>query len=208
MMTWLITFLAIAFVIAAAGAKRRVKNRYGLPPNDHALSLAILKENLLENPSEYSLQKLKDFAASQNIEIPKEKYPLGKVPSVEARTITELIFGEGYKPPSLEHDDVLFSQQATWLDSLTPLEFNEIPQTEKSLVSGILRLYSDEAVFRAFAELSQKFPSERQQKLELGYHALCELRDNSKADYDSLEKLRMEKEKWENEAKKFSTFIS
>jgi len=177
MAAWIITLLAVAFVIAAAGAKRRASKRYDLPLENPALSLAILKENLLENPSEHSLQKLKEFAASQNLAIPKEEYPLGKAPSIE-------------------QDAPLFLSQAAWLDSLTPLEFNE-PQTEKSLLSGILRLYSDEAIFKALKELSQKFPSERQKKLEQGYRELCELRDNSKADYDSLEKLRMEKEKWE-----------
>jgi len=180
-MTWLIafiTFLAIAFVIAAAGAKRRASRRYNLPLENPALSLAILKENLLENPSEDSLQKLKEFANSQNLAMPKEEYPLGKAPSIE-------------------QDDSLFLSQAAWLDSLTPLEFKEMPQTEKNLLNGILRLYSDEAIFKALEELSRKFPSERQRKLEEGYRKLCELRDNSKADYDSLEKLRMEKEKWE-----------
>jgi hypothetical protein len=183
-MVLFITLLAIAFIIVAAGAKRRASKRYNLPLENPALSLAILKENLLENPSEYSLQKLKEFAILQNMEIPKEEYPLGKA-------------------PSLEQDDSLFLSQAAWLDSLTPLEFNEEPRTEKSLVNGILRLYSDTAIFKAFEEMRKKFPSEQQQKLEQGYCALCKLRDNSKADYNSLEKLRMEKEKWEGEAKCF-----
>jgi len=178
MVAWIITLLAVALVIAAAGAKRRTSKRYDLPLENPALSLAILKENLLENPIEHSLQKLKDFASSQNLIIPKEEYPLGKAPSIE-------------------QDDSLFLNQAAWLDSLTPLEFNEEPQTERNLLNGILRLYSDEAIFNALEELSRKFPGERQQKLEQGYRKLCELRDNSEADYNSLEKLRMEKEKWE-----------
>jgi hypothetical protein len=183
-MVWLITFLAIALIIAAAGAKRRTSKRYDLPLENPALSLAILKENLLENPNELSLQKLKEFAASQNIKIPKEEYPLGKAPNIE-------------------QDDSLFLNQAAWLDFITPLEFNEEPETEKSLINGILRLYSDAAIFKAFEKMREKFPSERQQKLEQDYHALCKLRDNSKADYNSLERLRMEKEKWEGEAKCF-----
>jgi len=68
-----------------------------------------------------------------------------------------------------------------------------------------LRLYSDDAIFKALKEFAQKFPSEKQQKLEQGYRALCELRDNSKADYDSLEKLRIEKEKWERLAREWFT---
>jgi hypothetical protein len=202
-MVWVITFLAIVFIVATAGAKHRAARRYNLPLENPAISLAILKENLLENPSKYALQKLKDFAVSQNMKVPVEEYPLGKVPSVEARTITELIFGEGYKAPSFEQDDYLFLQQAIWLDSLTPLEFNEKPQTEKTLVNGILRLYSDEAIFKSLKELAQIFPSEKQKKLEQGYYAICELRDNSKVDYDSLEKLRMEKEKWEQLAREW-----
>ena len=178
MAIWLISFLAIAFVIAAAGAKRRASKRYDLPLENPALSIAILKENLLENPNEDNLQKLKDFAASKNIELPKDKYPLGKAPSIE-------------------QDGPLFLAQATWLDSITPLEFNEEPQTEKTLINGILRLYSDEAIFKALEELGQKFTGERQRNLEQGWRKLCELRDSSKADYNSLEKLRMEKEKWE-----------
>jgi hypothetical protein len=181
---WLITLLAFAFIFLAAGARHRASRRYSLPPDNPALSLAILKESLLENPSEYSLQKLKDFAASQGMDIPKEEYPLAKAPNIE-------------------QDDTLFFNQATWLDRLVPLEFKERPKTEKTLVSGILRLYSDEAIFKTFSELAQEFPSERQQKLEQGYRALCELRDNSKADYNSLEKLRIEKEQWESEARNF-----
>jgi len=177
-MTWLITFLAIVLVIAAAGARRRASKRYDLPLENPALSLAILKENLLENPSEYSLKNLKEFAISQNLTVPKEEYPSGKAPSIE-------------------QDDSLFFDQAAWLDSLTPLEFNEKPQTENSLINGILRLYGDEAIFKALNELAQKFPGERQRKLEEGYRKLCEFRDNSEADYNSLEKLRIEKEKWE-----------
>jgi len=177
-MVWVITFLALALIAATAGAKRRASRRYNLPLENPALSLAALKENLLENPSEHALQKLKDFAVSQNLIIPKEEYPLDKTKDI-----------------ALDGD--IFLRQAAWLDSLTPLEFNEEPQTEKSLVNGILRLYSDEAIFKAFEKLAQKFPSEKQQKMECGYKALCELRDNSRADYDSLEKLRIEKEKWE-----------
>ena len=116
MAVWIITLLAVALVIAAAGAKRRASKRYDLPLENPALSLAILKENLLENPSESSLQELKDFANSQNLIIPKEEYPLGKAPSIE-------------------QDDFLFLSQAAWLDSLTPLEFNEEPQTEKTLLN-------------------------------------------------------------------------
>jgi len=183
-MIFFITLLAVAFIIAAAGAKRRASKRYDLPLENPAISLAILKENLLENPSENSLQKLKEFAASQNLELPKEEYPLGKAPSIE-------------------QDDSLFLSQAAWLDCLTPLEFKEEPQTEKSLLNGILRLYSDAAIFKAFEEMREKFPSEKQRKLEQGYRALCKLRDNSQADYNSLEKLRMEKEKWEGEARCF-----
>jgi len=183
-MIFFITLLALAFIIAAAGAKRRASKRYDLPLENPAISLAILKENLLENPSEGSLQKLKEFAAEQNLDLPKEEYPLGKARSIE-------------------QDDSLFLSQAAWLDSITPLEFYEEPKTERTLLNGILRLYSDDAIFKAFEEMREKFPSERQQKLEQGYRALCELRDNSQADYNSLERLRIEKEKWEGEAKCF-----
>jgi len=184
LLTWLLTFFAIAIVAAAAGAKRRAGKRYDLPPDSPALALAILKENLLENPSEEHLRKLTEFAASQNLKISNEEYPL-------------------LRAKSIEQDVEVFARQAEWLDSLTPLEFSEEPKTEKSLVNGILRLYSDAAIFKAFEEMREKFPSEQQQKLELGYRSLCELRDSSKADYDSLEKLRIEKEKWENSARCF-----
>jgi len=183
-MAWFITFLAIALIVATAGAKHRANQRYDLPLENPALSLAILKESLLENSSEYALQKLKDFAVSQNLTIPELEYPLGKAKSIAL-------------------DDDVFLQQAAWLDSITPLEFKEEPQTEKMYANGILRLYSDDAIFKAFSEFSQKFPSEKQQKLEQGYRSLCKLRDNSKADYDSLENLRIEKEKWEQLAREW-----
>jgi hypothetical protein len=183
-MVWFITFLAIALIVATAGAKRRASRHYHLPLENPALSLAILKESLLENPSEYALQKLKNFAASQNLTIPAEEYLLGKAKNIE-------------------QDDDIFLQQAVWLDSLAPLEFKEEPQTEKTLATGILRLYSDDAIFKALKEFAQKFPSEKQQKFEQGYSALCKHRDNSKADYESLEKLRMEKVKWEQLAREW-----
>jgi len=183
-MAWVITFLAIALIVATAGAKHRASQRYNLPLENPALSLAILKESLLENPSEYALQKLKDFAASQNLTIPEEEYPLGKAKNIEM-------------------DDDIYLQQAAWLDSLAPLEFKEEPQTEKTLAEGILRLYGDDAIFKALKEFAQKFPSEKQQKLEQGYSTLCKHRDSSKADYESLENLRKEKEKWEHLAKKW-----
>ncbi|MDR3001933.1 MAG: hypothetical protein LBU89_11800 [Fibromonadaceae bacterium] len=181
-MVWVITVFALVFVIAAAGAKRRAGKRHYLPLENPALSLAILKENLLENPNEQCLQKLKDFATLQNLILPKEEYPVGKAPSIE-------------------QDDSLFSIQAAWLDSLTPLEFIEEPQTEKTLLNGILRLYSDKAIFSALKTLQEKFPSEKSKALEQSYKELCELRDSSKADYNSLERLRMEKEKWERLAR-------
>lgn len=176
-MAWFFTFLALAFVVAAAGAKRRSGKRYDLPPNNPALSLAILKENLLENQSEFHLQKLKEFAISQNLKIPLEDYILSKAKSIE-------------------QDNIIFEKQAMWLDFITPLEFNE--KTPKAFISGILRLYSDCYIFKAFEELNAKFPNEKFRKLEQDYRFLCELRDNSKADYNSLEKLRIEKEKWES----------
>ena len=179
-MAWLITVLAVLFVIAAAGAKRRASKRYDLPTENPALSLAILKESLLENPSSFALEKLKEFCALHNIELPKEEYPLGKA-------------------KELEQDDNLFSMQAQWLDFLTPLEFKEIPQTEKTIINAVLRLYSDEAIFKAFSELK----SEEAKKLEQDYKNLCALRDESKADYDSLERLRIEKEKWDAELRAF-----
>jgi len=185
-MVWVITFLAIALIVATAGAKHRASRRYDLPIENPALSLAILKENLLENSNEYALRKLKDFAASQNLTVPSEEYPLGKAKDISL-------------------DDDVFLRQAAWLDSLTPLEFKDEPQTEKTLVNGILRLYSDDAIFNVLEELAQKFPSEKQQKLEQGYRTLCQHRDSSKADYDSLEKLRMEKEKWEQMAREWFT---
>ncbi len=185
-MAWFITFLAIALIVATAGAKHRASRRYHLPLENPALSLAILKENLLENSNEYALQKLKDFAKEQNLTIPATEYPLER-----AKNIAQ--------------DDDVFFKQAAWLDSIVPLEFKEEPQTEKTYVKGILRLYSDDTIFKALEEFSQKFPSEKQQKLEQGYRTLCEHRDNSKADYESLEKLRMEKEKWEHLAKKWFT---
>jgi len=183
-MAWFITFLAIALIVATAGAKHRASKRYNLPLENPALSLAILKENLLENSNEYALQKLKDFAAEQNLTIPTAEYPLGKAKDIAL-------------------DDDVFLQQAAWLDSLTPLEFKEETQTEKTFATGIMRLYSDDAIFKALKEFAQKFPSEKQQKLEQGYRALCQLRDNSKADYDSLENLRIEKEKWERLAREW-----
>ena len=162
-----------------------------LPPKDQ---LAVLKECLLNNPTETNLQNLKDFIQKQGLNLDIESYR----PFIKKQQ--EL----SKRKDALVEDNELFTAESEWVDQILPLEFEEAKLAKQenrhedfilhSLV-GIARLYSDKAILNELEALVQDYPKAKQ--LAQGYRDLMDLRDSSGADDESLKKLRGAKESWE-----------
>ena len=108
------------------------------------------------------------------------------------------------KKDALAEDNELFGAEATWMDQIRPLEFEEAESARKEgrhedfilrTLEGIARLYSDEAILKELGNLEADYP--KANELAQGYRDLMELRDTSGADDDSLAKLRNAKAAWE-----------
>ena len=162
-----------------------------LPPKDQ---LAVLKECLLNNPTETNLQNLKDFSQRQGLSVDTELYR----PFIKKQQ--EL----SKRKDALAEDNELFAAKSEWVDQILPLEFDEANLAKQEnrqedyilhSLEGIARLYSDGAILDKLDSLVQDYPKAKQ--LAQGYRELMELRDNSGADDESLKKLRAVKEAWE-----------
>ena len=162
-----------------------------LPPKDQ---LAVLKECLLNNPTETNLQNLKDFSQRQGLSVDTELYR----PFIKKQQ--EL----SKRKDALAEDNELFAAESEWVDQILPLEFDEAKLAKQEnrqedyilhSLEGIARLYSDGAILDKLDSLVQDYPKAKQ--LAQGYRELMELRDNSGADDESLKKLRAVKEAWE-----------
>lgn len=164
-----------------------------LPPKD---KLAVLKECLLNTPAESYLQNLAEFCQKNGINANIEEY---RPFIAKQRALAK-------KKEALAEDNELFEQEARWMDSIYPLEFEEAKQAwqdeDESLaikrsVEGIARLYSDKAIRDALLELSSKYP--KANAILEGYEKLVAARDESLADDESLKKLRKLRDNWEEE---------
>ena len=162
-----------------------------LPPKDQ---LAVLKECLLNNPTETNLQNLKDFSQRQGLSVDTELYR----PFIKKQQ--EL----SKRKDALAEDNELFAAESEWVDQILPLDFDEANLAKQEnrqedyilhSLEGIARLYSDGAILDKLDSLVQDYPKAKQ--LAQGYRELMELRDNSGADDESLKKLRAVKEAWE-----------
>ena len=164
-----------------------------LPAKDQ---LAVIKECLLNNPTEGNLSNLKDFFVRREKDIDVDTYRPFMKKQLE---LTK-------RKDALAEDNELFSSEATWLDNIRPLEFEEaeIARQENRhedfltyTLEGIARLYSDSAILN---ELEALVPEYRKAKtLAENYRKLMELRESSGADDDSLNQLRKAKNAWEND---------
>ncbi len=162
-----------------------------LPPKDQ---LAVLKECLLNNPTETNLQNLKEFAEKNSIILDTESYrPFLKKQQELSR-----------RKDALVEDNELFTAESEWVDKIRPLEFEQAKIAKQEnrpedyllhSLEGIARLYSDNAILNELDALVQDYPKAEQ--LAQGYRQLMELRDTSGADDESLKKLRNAKESWE-----------
>ena len=163
-----------------------------LPPKDQ---LAVLKECLLNNPTEGNLSNLKDFFLRQGADLDVESYRPFMKKQLELTR----------KKDALAEDNELFCAEAAWLDKIRPLEFTEAEtalqenRTEdfiSNTLEGIARLYSDEAILNELDSLVPRYP--KAATLAEGYRKLMELRDVSGADDESLSNLRKAKADWED----------
>ena len=162
-----------------------------LPPKDQ---LAVLKECLLNNPTNGNLQNLKDFCTKMGTDLDTESY----------RPFMQKQLELTRKKDALAEDNELFGTEAAWMDCIRPLEFEEAQSARQEgrhedfilrTLEGIARLYSDEAILKGLGDLEADYPKARE--LAQGYRDLMELRDTSGADDDSLAKLRNAKAAWE-----------
>jgi len=164
-----------------------------LPEKD---KLAVLKECLLNNSSKANLMNLADFAKGRGTEVDTERY----LPLIERQ------MKNAWGKNAIAEDNAIYAEQSAWIDSITPIEFEEAQKAleegdrdkyVRRSLEGISRLYSDEAIL---GELEKLVPVYRKaSKLIDGYKALVSMREESGADEKSLTKLRKERDAWMNE---------
>ena len=164
-----------------------------LPPKDQ---LAVLKECLLNNPTETNLRNLEELCKAQQIDADTESYRPFLTKQLE---ITK-------KTDAIAEANELYAQESAWMDAIRPLEFAEANDARENgdnnlailrTVEGIARLYSDEAILSALRQLGDTYP--KAEKLLEGYRKLMEIRDNSGADDKSLEALRKQRDAWQED---------
>lgn len=158
-----------------------------------AVKLAILKESLLNEPTKGNLIKLTEFCRLENLTLPKEDYS----PFIEEQVRISRT------PDALALDNALFEKEATWLDSITPIEFEEakefLSENKNEFIAktltGILRFYSDEKIETSLQALIPDF--QKAQDFLKGYQKLKQYREESLSDEESLKKLRSKRNAWE-----------
>ena len=164
-----------------------------LPPKDQ---LAVLKECLLNSPSEGNLRNLADFAERASLKIDTESYRPFLKTQLELHKHKDAI----------AEDNELYVAEAEWMDKIRPLEFEEAEkfkrdsETQKYIertLEGIARLYSDEAILETLKGIAPDYP--HASELAEGYKQLMQARDESTADDKSLEALRKQKDAWEED---------
>ena len=199
-MNWsIVFFIAMMFLLLRILRLRiranttRSESFKRLPPKDQ---LAVLKECLLNNPSEANLRNLAEFASRTSLKIDIESYRPYLKSQLE-------IFG---RKDAIADDNELYAAETAWMDKITPIEFEEAEafkqenETQKYIertLEGIARLYSDDAILETLARLAPDYPHAGE--LAESYKQLMQTRDESLADDKSLEKLRKQKEAWEDD---------
>ena len=161
-----------------------------LAPKD---KLAVLKECLLNNPTEGNLQNLSEFLKETGVDFDTQSY----------KPLIERQLALADKKAGLDQWDSLYLEQGVWMDQLQPLEFKEAQAALTSgdrdtyisrSLEGISRLYSDQAIEKALEQLKPDYS--KAEKLLLSYRDLVESCQNSKADDKSLEALRKKRDAW------------
>lgn len=157
------------------------------------VQLAILKERVLETPSERQLENLGIYLEKAGCSVNIETYrPL----LAEQLRISR-------DANAIELDNALYAKESAWMDQIEPFEFamarakkseGDTETFVKLYLQGVLRYYSDEKIEDALkALIPEHAPAE---KMLADYRALKVLRDESGADDASIEKLSRAKELW------------
>lgn len=199
-MNWSIVFFIVMMLLLLRILRLRIRANSTrsesfkrLPPKDQ---LAVLKECLLNNPSETNLRNLGNFVEQTPQKIDIESYR----PFLKSQLA---IFG---RKDAIAEDNELYAQECEWMDKIKPLEFEEAESFNQSnenqkyierTLEGIARLYSDNAILEALAKLAPDYP--HASELAEGYKQLMQARDESTADDKSLEALRKQKDAWEED---------
>ena len=161
-----------------------------LAPKD---KLAVLKECLLNNPTETNLQNLADFLKEIGSDLDIQSY----------KPLMERQLALADKKESLAEWDKLYVEQCDWVDQIEPLEFAEATAAKGSgdiesyitrSLEGISSLYSDTAIENTLKRLEPDYPKAKD--LLLSYLQLVEACAESGADDKSLEKLRKKRDAW------------
>ena len=184
----LIFFRIFQLRLRANNAKTESFQR--LPAKD---KMAVLKECLLNNPTEGNLQNLKEFCDKEGLQFDADGYrPFIKEQLELARVNANYV-----------ECDKLYVRECEFIDRTAPMEFAEAEaarnagDTEQALalsLEGVSRLYSDGAIEKALTELEPSYP--KAAELREKYIALAEACNASGADEKSLEILRKQKEDW------------
>lgn len=184
----LIFFRIFQLRLRANNAKTESFQR--LPAKD---KMAVLKECLLNNPTEGNLQNLKEFCDKEGLQFDADGYrPFIKEQLELARVNANYV-----------ECDKLYVRECEFIDRTAPMEFAEAEaarnagDAEQALalsLEGVSRLYSDGAIEKALTELEPSYP--KAAELREKYIALAEACNASGADEKSLEALRKQKEDW------------
>jgi len=160
---------------------------------DPAVQLAILKERLLEMPSERNLQNMEEFAKNKGYRIDLDSYRL--------LVQEQMLLSKEKEAMAL--DNLLYEKQTEWMDSITPIEFSLAKEAKEKgemddfvewSLEGVLRLYSDKKIESALSELEPFYPKAK--ALLEQYLSLKVLRDDSAPTDSVLEELKAKKQAW------------
>ena len=193
--TLIITLLFVLLFIRIFWAHVKANNAHTeafkrLAPKD---KLAVLKECLLNNPTETNLQNLADFLKTADTDLDVQSY----------KPLMERQLALADKKENLDQWDKLYIEQCAWIDQIQPIEFTEAKaarddgDTETYIsrsLEGVSRLYSDQAIENALEQLEPEYPKAK--ALLSSYTELVNACNESKADDKSLEALRKKRDAW------------
>ncbi len=158
-----------------------------------AVQLAVLKERLLELPSERNLQNIESFAKENGLATDINSY----------RQLIQEQMQLSKEKDAMALDNLLYERQTEWIDSITPIEFSLAKEAKEKgemddfiewSLEGVLRLYSDKKIESALSELEPFYPKAKE--LLDQYLSLKKTRDDSAPTDSVLDKLKAEKQAW------------
>lgn len=160
---------------------------------DPEVKLAILKERLLEKPSERNLQNIEEYAKTQGICVDADFY----------RSLIKEQMRLPKEKEAMALDNELYEKQTAWIDSIPPFEIRFAAEAKEKgdlnayidwSLEATLRYYSDKKIESTLRGLETVYP--KAAELLKHYLEFKEIRDKSDASDSSLERLQSEKQKW------------